>query len=134
MPIFSTDVLSSRITTTIDNNAHNNKNHNGDNLEQTEPVLNFSVCSYRDQVDSDENDPENETQSPAGKIVGPVLKNDLQSNQIRGRGNSIVKPVIPSKSESKSIVHKTSVQISQRFTRKSVWLTLQKYKNFPQRE
>lgn len=82
MPVLSTNVLSSLVTTTVDDNSHDDKNHNGDDLEQTEPVLNFTVRPDGNKVDADENDPKNKTQSPAGEVVGPVLKNELQGDEI----------------------------------------------------
>jgi hypothetical protein len=77
MPVFPTDVLSSLVTATVNNNAHDDKDNNGDDLEKTEPVLNFTVRPDGNEIDSNEDNPENETQGPAGKVVGPVLENEL---------------------------------------------------------
>ncbi|KAI6763843.1 hypothetical protein HG530_007632 [Fusarium avenaceum] len=95
MPVFTTNVLPCGISTTVDYNAHDDEHDNRDHLEQTEPVLKLTVGSHRDDVDADEHDPENETQRPSWEVVGPVLEDELQSDKVRGCGDSVVEPVIP---------------------------------------
>jgi hypothetical protein len=109
MPVFTTNVLPRGVSTTVDDNAHDDKDDNRDHLEQTEPVLKLTVGTHGNDVDADEDDPENETQRPPWEVVGPVLKNKLQGDEIRGCGDSVVEPVIPCKSKSKSIINKATI-------------------------
>lgn len=109
MPVFTTNVLPRRISTTVDHNTHDDEHDNRDHLEQTQPVLELTVGSHRDDVDADEHDPENETQRPSWEVVGPVLEDKLQSDEVRGCGDSVVEPVIPCKSKSKSIINEATI-------------------------
>jgi hypothetical protein len=72
-------------------------------------ILHLAIRFNRDNVQSDQNRKENDTQSPAGKVIGPVLQKKLQGNQIRRSRHCVVEPVVPSQSKSESIVHEASV-------------------------
>lgn len=39
MPIFTTNVMALSIATAVDNDAHDNEDHNGDDFQQTQPVF-----------------------------------------------------------------------------------------------
>lgn len=58
---------------------------NGDDFEKTEPVLELAVCSDGDDVGGDEDEPEDQTEGPAGEVVGPVFEDELEGYQVCGR-------------------------------------------------
>lgn len=59
---------------------------------------------HRKQVQRNQYSPEDQTESPSRKVVGPVLEHQLQSNQICRGGNSIIEPVVPGQSKPKCVV------------------------------
>lgn len=128
MPILTTDVVAGRVATSIDDNADNDKGltrvsnlsaaipcltHNdGDDLEKTEPVFKLAICSDGDDVGSNQGEPEDETERPAGKVVRPVLQDELQGDQIRSSRDGIVEPVVPRQSKAKRIIDETTTGLS----------------------
>lgn len=76
----------------------------GDDLEQAQPVLQLTVGADGKDVDGDEGDEKDEAEGPAGEVVGPVLQDELQGDQVGGGGDGIVEPVVPGEGEAKGIV------------------------------
>lgn len=66
----------------------------------------LAVGSNCDNVDSNQNNPEDEAESPPGKVGRPVLQDQLQGNQVRCSRHGVVKPVVPSQSKPESVVDK----------------------------
>jgi hypothetical protein len=52
VPIFTTNVVALSVAAAVDNNAHNNEYHNGDDFKQTQPVFKLlkSVSSITRQM------------------------------------------------------------------------------------
>ena len=77
-------------------------------FQETQPILHLAIDSDRNDVQTNEQDEEDHTQSPSRKVVGPVLQKQLQRNEICGGRNGIVEPVIPCQSEPKRFIDITS--------------------------
>jgi hypothetical protein len=67
----------------------------------------FAIRRHGSDVDANQDYPEYQAECPSRKAVCPVLQHQLQSNQVRGRRNSIIEPVVPCEGEAKGIVDKT---------------------------
>ena len=92
-PILPSDIVMVGVAAAIHHNTKNHKDDDRNDLQQTEPIFELiskrsaterkmasenagtylAICSNCKDIGSDESKPEDQTDGPARKIVGPVL-------------------------------------------------------------
>jgi hypothetical protein len=85
--------------------------HYSDHFQEAQPIFHLAIDPDRNDVQTNQQGEENNTQSPSRKVVGPVLQQQLQGNKICSRRNGIVEPVVPGQSEAERFIDISSEKI-----------------------
>lgn len=97
-----------RVATAVDHDAHDDKDDNGNDLEERQPVLDLSVDAHSHKVEAEEDEPEDETERPSWEVVGPVLEQKLKRNEVGSGRDSVVEPVVPREREPVGVINEAA--------------------------